>query len=630
MTTEAKKAGIAALSIAALGVVFGDIGTSPLYAFGTALQTIPDGNPGDVIAIASLIAWALIIIVTLKYVMIVMRADFNGEGGIFALYAIIRKTQLPIRIWRPLSLILVIGAALLYGDGTITPAISVLSAVEGLQTVDMALKPWVIPITAVVLILLFSVQRIGTGKLGRFFGYIMLFWFICIGVMGFMQIVHTPVVLQALLPWVGVSFMFHHIKLTFYVLGAVVLAVTGAEALYADLGHFGRRPISIAWHGVALPALLLNYLGQAAAVVHDPSLKSNSNLFYMLLPEGGLRMGMILLATVTTVIASQALISGIFSLTSQAVDLNYLPRFAVFHTSSSQRGQIYMPAINWLLAAICLLLVITFKTSDSLAGAYGLAVTGTMICTTAGLGFVLRCVKGWNLWAVIGVCGGLLLVEGCFLISCTFKLLHGGYVPVILGGGMMAIMIAWKSGRRLIREEVLENGNTPEEFAKMFSDQAVPRVPGTIVFVGRRPDGILAVAVAKEYLRRTGSVQQNIIILTLSTSWTNPYSAVHTLSTKEYENGITHVNASYGYMITPDAPRFVAEANEKLGGKLFADPEETFYVIFHEVIYEASGRLMSAWRRNLFSWLSRNVQPAQNYLYVPPRQIVEFSWMMRL
>ncbi|MEO8205396.1 MAG: KUP/HAK/KT family potassium transporter [Chthoniobacterales bacterium] len=631
MTPEnAKKAKLAALTIAALGVVFGDIGTSPLYAFNTSLQIIPPGNTGDIIALASLIVWALIFIVTVKYIFLVMRTDYHGEGGIFALYAIVRKAKLPHSIWTPLSFILLIGAALLYGDGTITPAISVLSAVSGLQTIDPNLTRWVIPITIVILLGLFSIQRFGTGKLGGLFGYVMLVWFISIGLMGLFQIIREPQVLAALLPWKGLFFILAHPHLSLIVLGAVVLAVTGAEALYADLGHFGRPAIALAWHSIALPGLLLNYLGQAAAVIHLPELHTNPNLFYMLTPEGPLRISMVLLATVTTVIASQALISGIFSLTSQAIDLNYLPRFAIFHTSSSTRGQIYMPAVNWLLAAVCLLLVITFGSSDALAGAYGLAVTGTMICTTIGFGFVLHYEKAWKISSILPLCGFFFLIEFGFLLSCFGKLATGGYVPVILGIGMISVMTTWKLGRRLIRKEVIAQGSPPAEFAKWLAEESIPRVPGTIVFVARRPDGILAVAVAKEHLRRTGAIQQNIVILTLDTVWTNARCLLHEMKVQEFENGVSHVQASYGYMIVPNAPALMAEANLQAGGRLLNDPENTFYVLFREVIYEGSGHPMATWRRNLFSWLSRNVQPAQNYLSVPSSQIVEFNWMIHL
>ncbi|MEO6053912.1 MAG: KUP/HAK/KT family potassium transporter [Chthoniobacterales bacterium] len=625
-----KKTKMAAMTIAALGVVFGDIGTSPLYAFSTALQTISQGNTSEIISLASLIVWALISIVTVKYVFLVMRTDYHGEGGIFALYAIIRKAKLPRSIWTPLSLTLLIGAALLYGDGTITPAISVLSAVSGLQTIDPSLAEWVIPITVVILIGLFSVQRFGTGKLGALFGYIMLIWFICIGLMGAYQIIHAPQVLAALLPWNGVFFIIAHPHLAVIVLGAVVLAVTGAEALYADLGHFGRPAIALAWHTIALPGLMLNYLGQAAAVILNPALHTNPNLFYMLTPTGPMRISMVILATVTTVIASQALISGIFSLTSQAIDLNYFPRFAVFHTSSSTRGQIYMPAVNWILAAVCLFLVITFRSSDALAGAYGLAVTGTMICTTIGFGFVLHCTKGLKLAPVLALCGFFFVIEFGFLISCLGKLETGGYVPVILGIGMISIMTTWKLGRRLIRKEIITKGSPPDEFAKWLTKESIPRVPGTIVFVARRSDGILAVAVAKEHLRRTGALHEKVVILTLESVWASARAPLYSLNVKEFESNVSHVQATYGYMVIPDAPFLMEEANKKVDGHLLSDAENTFYVLFREVIYEGSGHAMSTWRRSLFSWLSRNVQPAQNYLAVPSGQIVEFNWMIHL
>ena len=455
-------AGMAALTLGALGVVFGDIGTSPLYAFQTALSAVTNPTSNTVLGVTSLILWSLILLVTVKYVLIVMRADYHGEGGVFALLALLGKKEtktsavkLPFYV-----LMLLFGAALLVGDGTITPAISVLSALEGLETVDPNMKDAVVPITVGILAMLFVLQRLGTGKLGFVFGWVMLLWFLVIGGMGAFWVVKHPGVLLAFNPLYALEVIREAGWTALAVMGAVVLAVTGVEALYADMGHFGRRAISLAWHAVALPALLLNYLGQAAVVMDKPMVFNNSaafqnnDPFFLMVPGGGATLALVILATAATVIASQALISGVFSLTAQAQELNYFPKFLVMHTSRNERGQVYVPTTNWLLGLVCILLVLTFRSSNNLAAAYGLAVVGTMVITTLALFLVTRRCWNWPVWQSAVLTAGLLCIEIPFLVSCLTKLPDGGYFPLLVAGLLLTIMLTWHAGRAIILEHM--------------------------------------------------------------------------------------------------------------------------------------------------------------------------------
>jgi KUP system potassium uptake protein len=422
------------LVVSALGVVFGDIGTSPLYAFQTALNASPETGPEASLGVASLIVWSLLAIVTGKYVLLVMRADYKGEGGILALLALLENKSAPShRLRLPFFiLLLMFGAALLYGDGAITPAISVLSAVEGLEGFAPGLTAFVLPITLVILLILFAVQRFGTGPLGAFFGGIMLFWFVTLGISGLVHILQAPEVLAALDPRHALGAVVHGGLQSAFLLGAVVLAVTGVEALYADMGHFGRLTISRAWHCIVLPSLILNYLGLAAIAIRHPDASRQGNLFFHMVPQGAATLLLVLLATVATIIASQALISGVFSLTAQARNLGLLPRFLVCHTSSAQRGQVYLPVINWFLAAACLLLVIFFRSSGNLAAAYGLAVTATMLITSIAFGAVV--VRIWRHPPWVGGCvtAILLSVELPFFLSSLVKFAEGGWFPIAI------------------------------------------------------------------------------------------------------------------------------------------------------------------------------------------------------
>ena len=505
------------LVVSALGVVFGDIGTSPLYAFQTALNASADTGPEDSLAVASLIIWSLFTIVTCKYVLLVMRADYKGEGGIFALLALLagkdppsRRIRLPFFI-----LLLMFGAALIYGDGVITPAISVLSAVEGLQNFAPQLTAFVLPITLVILLVLFAVQRFGTGPLGALFGGIMLFWFITLGLGGLVQILQTPEVLAALDPRRALGAIVHGGLRTAFLLGAVVLAVTGVEALYADMGHFGRLTISRAWYYIVLPSLILNYLGLAAIAIRHPDATREGSLFFHMVPQGIATLLLVLLATLATIIASQALISGVFSLTAQARDLGLLPRFLVCHTSSAQRGQVYLPVINWHLAAACLLLVIAFRSSGNLAAAYGLAVTATMVITSIAFGLVV--VRVWHQPPWVGGCvtAALLSLELPFLLSSLVKFVEGGWFPIAIASALMAVMLTWHKGRALIRAQMLSTPCYTQALEAALSSGRVPRVPGICVIITSNPEPRYAIARCFEWMRRCGCLREKVVLLSL-------------------------------------------------------------------------------------------------------------------
>jgi KUP system potassium uptake protein len=620
-----------ALSLAALGVVFGDIGTSPLYAFETALGAVPHPTAAAVLGVTSLILWSLILLVTLKYVLIVMRADYHGEGGVFALLALLGKKlgkspplKLPFYV-----LMLLFGAALLFGDGTITPAISVLSALEGLEAVDPGLKSAVVPLTVVILAILFALQRLGTGRLGFIFGWVMLLWFVVLGAMGAFWIVKHPSVLQAFNPLHALTVIGEAGWAALPIMGAVVLAVTGVEALYADMGHFGRRAISLAWHGVALPALVLNYLGQAAVVIEHPAAFQNADPFFAMVPDGAATMALVILATAATVIASQALISGVFSLTAQAQELNYFPKFLVMHTSRNERGQVYVPTTNFLLGIVCILLVLTFRSSDNLAAAYGLAVVGTMVITTLSLFLVTqRCWK-WRLWQSAALTAGLLCLEIPFLISCLTKLPEGGYFPLLVAGVLLTIMLTWHAGRSIILEHMRSRPSSTEELAARLDNEPALCAPGQMVFLTSNRNPRYAAARAFECLRRSGSLRDQVILMSLVNAMESDVDMPRCVEVERLGTHLWHVTALHGYMQEPHAPEILQQARVITDGAIRAGTSDTFYVLGRELIVEYVGHRMARWRRGLFGFLSRNVSYAPDYFYIPHAQIIEFTWMMR-
>src|SRR6516225_5826413 len=616
------------LVVSALGVVYGDIGTSPLYAFQAALDASAWAGPEAPLDVASLIIWSLLAIVTCKYVLLVMRADYEGEGGIFALLALLGGKDPPSRRLRlPFFMLLIMfGAALLYGDGCITPAISVLSAVEGLEGFAPQLTAFVLPITLAILLALFAVQRIGTGPLGALFGGIMLFWFATLGLGGLVQILQAPEVLAALDPMHALGAVAHGGLRTALLLGGVVLAVTGVEALYADMGHFGRPAISRAWHWIVLPSLILNYLGLAAIAIRHPG-ASREGIFFQMVPQGIPTLLLVLLATLATIIASQALISGVFSLTAQARDLGLLPRFRVNHTSSAQRGQVYLPGLNWHLAAACLLLVISFRSSENLAAAYGLAVTATMVITSIAFGLVV--VRVWRQppWVGRSVTAVLLCLELPFFLSSLLKFANGGWFPIAIASVLMALMLTWHKGRALIRAQMLSTPCSKQALEAELSSSRVPRVPGTCVIITSNPDPRYAIARCFEVMRRSGCVREKVILLSLVGTAESNVNMEERLQVTPLTCSFWHVIAYHGYMQDPNAPKILIEASKRIGCPI--EDNDTFFVLPREMIVEYVGTEMPIWQRKLFGALSRNMSYAPNYFFIPHTQIIAFTWMLK-
>jgi KUP system potassium uptake protein len=618
-------------SLAALGVVFGDIGTSPLYAFETALATLSHPRPESVLGVVSLILWSLILIVTVKYVLLVMRADYHGEGGVFALLALLRRRgSKPNDLRLPaVTLMLLFGAALLFGDGTITPAISVLSALEGLEAVNPEFKAWVVPGTVLILAVLFSIQRLGTGRLGRVFGWVMLVWFLVLAAMGLWCVVQHPAVLAALSPTYAIGLVRESGGTALFLLGAVVLSVTGVEALYADMGHFGRAAISRAWHAVALPALVVNYLGQGALALRNPEAFQTNNPFFLMVPDGWPTVALVILATLATVIASQALISGVFSLTAQAQELNFFPKFNVLHTSRNERGQVYVATTNWALGVTCILLVLTFRSSNNLAAAYGLAVVGTMVITTLALFLVARRVWLWPWWKAGGVMAALLALEIPFLVACLTKFPDGGYFPLLIAAIMLAIMLTWHTGRAIILNSMRSGPSSPQELARILDEEPEMRRPGQLVFLTSNRTPRYAAARALEFRRRNGALREQVVLLSLVNAMESDVDMPRCVEVHRLGDHLWHVVALHGYMQEPHALEILALAGVQSGGAIHAGGAQTFYVLGRELIVEYSGTRLARWRRGLFGLLSRNVSYAPDYFSIPHAQIIEFTWMMR-
>jgi len=617
------------LALAALGVVFGDIGTSPLYAYSTALSSIPHPQATEAIGVASLIVWSLLLIVTFKYVLLVMRADYHGEGGVFALLALLSqkspRTQglrLPVYV-----LLLLFGAALLYGDGTITPAISVLSALEGLEAVNPSLKDWVLPATVALLAALFAFQRLGTGRLGAAFGWIMLLWFLTIGIMGAAWVARRPEVLVAFNPVNAIMTLHRCGWSAVFLMGGVVLAVTGVEALYADMGHFGHRAISLAWHAVALPALLLNYLGQAALAVERPSAFAGGAPFFLMVPAGWATIALVVLATAATIIASQALISGVFSLTAQAQELQFLPKLLIIHTSRDERGQVYVPLANWLLGAACILLVLTFRSSSNMAAAYGLAVVGTMLITTLSIGLVANWCWKWPWWKIAPIILTLFIVESLFLFSSLTKIDHGGYYPILVAGILMLLMLTWHRGRMIIQEHVHAKACTIEQLSARL--EGAGRLPGQLVLITSNSSPEYAIARLGEMMRQGIAAREQVIFLSLINAMKSDVDIRTSIGVEPLGPRIWHVVAHYGYMQEPHAPGILHRAIDISGGKILPASHDTFFVLPRELIIEYVGNRFARWRRGIFGVLARNQSYAPDYYFIPHTQLIEFSWMMK-
>jgi KUP system potassium uptake protein len=610
-------AGFWALTLGSIGVVYGDIGTSPLYAFREAI--VATGASADAVArdavlgVVSLILWALILVVTLKYVLILLRADNKGEGGTLALMALAQRAL--GKSTPALILLGIISAALFYGDALLTPALSVLSAVEGLKIATPAFEPYVVPLTIVILVALFVVQSHGTARVAALFGPITLVWFIAIAVAGIAHIAINPGVLAAFDPSHGVRFLLHHGMIGFVTLGAVFLAVTGAEALYADLGHFGRRPIQVAWLVVVLPSLALNYLGQGALLLADP--KAIENPFFLLFPSWAL-LPMVGLATAATVIASQAVITGAYSITRQAIQLGLLPRFEIRHTSEAHAGQIYMPRVNLLLLIGVLLLVGLFRSSSALASAYGIAVTGTMV-VTAMMAFVVIW-KGWrwSLWATAALMLPLLAIDLAFLSANLLKVLEGGWVPLALGGAIMTIMYTWRRGSRFLFEKTRRLETPLDALVTMLERKPPIRVPGTAVFLTSDPQS--APTALLHSLKHYKALHEQNVILTIRMEHVprvDPDARVHI---EPLGKTFSRVSLSFGFMDTPNVPKALAIARKH--GWQF-DIMSTSFFLSRRTLRPSAQSGMPLWQDHVFIALARSANDATDYFQIPTGRVVE-------
>ncbi len=615
------------LALGALGVVYGDIGTSPLYALRSSFSAHGGVLPthDNVLGLLSLIFWSLILIVSVKYLAFVMRADNRGEGGILALLAMTlpqRNAETKSRTFWVLSAMGVFGAALLYGEGLITPAISVLGATEGLEIAAPGLKPYVVPLTIVVLITLFSVQRVGTGGVGAVFGWVMLLWFLTIAALGLNQIVRVPEVWLAVNPAYAWRFFEANGFTGFHQLGAVILVLTGAEALYADMGHFGRRPIRLAWFSLVLPALFLNYLGQGALVLEHPGAAVNP--FYRLAPPWML-YPLVVLATSAAVIASQALISGAFSLTTQAVQLGYAPRVAIEHTSSSERGQIYLPWINWAMMFACIGLVLGFRSSDNLAAAYGIAVVLTMTITTCLLFFASQRLWGWHPAKAGAICAVFLTAELAFLGANLAKISHGGWFPLAVGIIGFTMMSTWKTGRLRLRHRLLKSMLPIEDFLKDVQESNPIRVPGTAIFLAGNPDG--TPAALTHNFKHNKVIHKRVVLLTILTEEIPFVELERRVSVTDLGQEFYRVIGRYGFMQEPDAQAILKLC--KPLGLNFREMETTFF-LSRETIIPSERRGLARWRKRLFALMARNSQPANAFFRLPPNRVVELGLQVEL
>lgn len=620
---------MAALSLGALGVVYGDLGTSPLYALKECFHPLfgMKPEPANVLGLLSLFFWTLTLVVVVKYIGFVLRADNRGEGGVLSLMALaVPQTAKPASLASKAGIAIglgLFGSALLFADGIITPAISVLSAVEGLEVSAPKLKPFVVPITLAILGALFMVQKHGTGFVGAMFGPVMLLWFATIAVLGLRWIVEEPGVLTAVNPWYAFRHLTEHGWHGFLVLGAVVLCITGTEALYADLGHFGRTPIRIAWYFVVFPALLLNYFGQGAVVIHKPAAAANP--FYAV-ATGPLHYPLVAIATVATVIASQALISGAFSLARQAVQLGYCPRLTVVHTSSRTIGQIYVPEVNGALMLACCGLVLAFRESTRLAAAYGVAVVGTMTITSMLFFLVARRHWGWSLVRAGGLTAAFLVIDLTFLTPNLTKVFYGGWFPLFVAAGAFGLMTTWKRGRSLLWASLAKARLPLDIFLRNLASGTQPvRVPGTAVFMTSDPTGTPVVLM--HHFKHNKVLHERVILLSVSTEEMPTVPPSCRVQVKDLGQGFFQVRAFYGYMQTPsvaDIFRCCATAG------LNADPAQISFYLGRETLITTRRPGMSRWRKTLFSLMSRNAISAVAYFDIPPNRVVELGTQIEL
>ena len=616
---SSRKSSLAALTLGAIGVVYGDIGTSVLYA---VKEVFNHGHvevtPGNVYGLMSIFFWTMTVIVSIKYVALVLRADNNGEGGLIAMLALASNAVKDKPKLRRLLLIVgIFGTSLFYGDGVITPAISVLSAVEGLEVVSPAFAKGVIPITLAILFALFAVQKHGTAGIGKFFGPITLVWFLTIAVLGISQIVTHPEILWAISPHYAVNFMWNNPGTTFIILGAVVLCVTGAEALYADLGHFGKKPIRLAWFSVVMPCLVLNYFGQGALLLNNPAAVKNP--FYLMAPDWAL-LPLVGLATMATVIASQALITGAFSVTKQAIQMGYLPRLKILHTSVRDTGQIYMPFINWGLFAVIVLAVVMFRSSSNLAAAYGIAVCTDMLITTILTFYVIR--HGWKypLWLCLAATGVFFVVDFAFFASNLMKLFAGGWFPLVIGGIIFTLMMTWKEGRRIMNEKMRTDAIDLPSFLDAVFVSPPARVEGTAVFLTAEP-GVVPNALLHNLKHNKVLHEQNLFVTVRNheVPWIGMDKRIEIESLGHH---CWQVVVNYGFKNDQDLPRALQHIKNR-GCEL--EPMTTSYFLSRDTVVPSIGGGMAAWREKLFAQMHHNASGAADYLNLPNNAVVELG-----
>ena len=612
---------LAVLTLGALGVVYGDIGTSPLYAlrecFGELYGLAP--TRANVYGILSLIIWSILLVVAVKYLVFVLRADNKGEGGILALMALLLQNAQGTHARRRSVVVALglFGAALLYGDGIITPPVSVFGAMEGLAVAAPQFEQLIVPVTFGILFTLFAFQRHGTGGIGAVFGPVILLWFTTIAVLGAREIVRSPGIVLALNPWYGVDFFARHQGGAFLILGSVVLAITGAEALYADIGHFGKRPIRFAFFLIVLPALLLNYFGQGALILRVP--EAAENPFYMLAPRWFL-YPLLAIANAAAIVASQALISGAFSLTRQAVQLGYIPRVTIVHTSKEEPGQIYIPEVNAALMVGCLVLVVTFRSAGALAAAYGVAVTGTMVITSVLFAIVARGRWGWPMRNVVMLTAAFLSIDLAFFGANAVKIAAGGWVPLVLAAVFFTVMTTWKAGRELLAG-ILRQGTMPMEL--LLDDlrrRRVPRVPGTAVFMTSTMDG--APLVLLHHLKHNRVLHEEVILLSIQSADVPEVDGANRVDVASLGLGFHRVVATFGFMETPNVPAVLVRA--RVAG-IRAAPAETSYFLGRERLLPYGRTRMARWRKKLFVFMSRNARSATEFFGLPPNRVVELG-----
>src|ERR1700733_10920845 len=611
-----RPAAVAAMGVAALGIVFGDIGTSPLYTLKTAFDYLHgDATPERVLGILSLVIWTLFLITSVKYVTVAMSIDNDGEGGILALMSLLGIKQRQ----RPVIVVLgLLGAALIYGDGAITPAISVLSALEGLDIAAPAVHHYVVPAAVVILLALFAVQPLGTSRIGAAFGPIMLLWFVTIGALGLWGIAQYPWVLQAINPYYGAHLLATNGFAGFLVLGGIFLCVTGAEALYADMGHFGKGPIRIAWSWIVFPCLVLNYAGQCAIALRGASIEDN--IFYRLCPEG-LLIPLVCLATVATIIASQSIITGAFSMTRQAIQLGWLPRLHIKQTSEKGYGQIYVGVVNWLLMIVTIALTLLFRKSDNLAAAYGIAVSLTMLMTSVLLFIGMREILRWSLWASAALAAVFIFIDAGFFAANSLKIAEGGYVPLLLAALVYGAMLVWHRGSVAVATGLEQ---TPVPVAKFLEDvkaRNIPRVPGTAVFLTRTSNGVPPVMLW--HLKQNRALHEHVLVLRVLTESRPRVSWPDLMTIANEGDNFWRVTTHFGFMQRPDIPRLMHQAGQKGCG---VGLDDVIYYVGHEIIlHKERGAALPHWQEALFAAMLRNASHVTDYFRLPSEQVVEIG-----